>query len=149
MTTPVSHPYTLFATAAINKLANLSSDALKVMLLTSYTVGTTQDTAEFVADVLAAPASELSATGYTAGGMTLTGVTISASSHTVTLTCNNLTWTAISGAPAFALFYDSTPGTSSTNPVIAYWDFGGSLSPAGQNLTLSISTSGLITWTGT
>ena len=67
--TTTAHAYTKTAYGMGQKLVNLSTDTFKVMLLSAYTVGATQDSAQFVADVLAV-ATEASGTGYTAGGQT-------------------------------------------------------------------------------
>ncbi|MGV9778185.1 hypothetical protein, partial [Streptosporangium sp. NPDC003464] len=61
-----------------------TTDTIKVMALSAYTVGSTKDTAQFISDVLAA-ATEATGTGtsgYTAGGATL-------GSKTVTYTAAN------------------------------------------------------------
>lgn len=57
---------------------NFTSDTIKAMLLASYTVGSTQDTAQFISDVLAAATEATGGgnTGYTAGGATLASKTV-------------------------------------------------------------------------
>ena len=139
-----AHTYTKFGVSAIEKLANLNTDALKVMLLSAYTPG--QDTHQFLSDVLGA-GTETSGTGYTAGGQTLTSVAISTSGHVVTMTCANPAWTGTFSC-AYAVFYDSTPGSSATDPVFVYWDFGGTVTPTATTFTLAINASGLLTLTG-
>jgi hypothetical protein len=56
---------------------NFLTDTIKAMLLSSYTIGTTQDTARYLSDVVTAgvgvEATGGGNTGYTAGGQTLTG----------------------------------------------------------------------------
>ncbi|MGW4663196.1 hypothetical protein [Streptosporangium sandarakinum] len=54
---------------------NFTTDTIKAMLLSAYTVGTTQDTAQYISDVLAA-GTEASGSGYTAGGATLGSKTV-------------------------------------------------------------------------
>ncbi|MER7131244.1 hypothetical protein [Streptosporangium saharense] len=54
---------------------NFATDTIKAMLLSSYTIGSTTDTAQFLSDVLAA-ATEATGSGYTAGGATLASKTI-------------------------------------------------------------------------
>lgn len=142
-----SHTYTMLAKSLVDKLADLDSDSLKVMLLSAYTVGSTQDTAQFVSDVLAV-ATEASGTGYTAGGQALTGVTFTKSGHVYTLDCNDPSWATSTVTAAFALFFDSTPGSNATNPVICYWDFGGNASSTGAAFTLVINAAGILTATG-
>lgn len=146
--TITAHSYTKLADSLAAKKINLASDTLKVMLLSAYTVGSTQDTAQFVADVLAAPATETSGTGYTAGGATLASVSVSDSAHVFTFTAANPSWTASTFTASYAVFYDSTPGTNATNPVICYWDFGGAIPVTSGTYTLTINGSGIITITG-
>ena len=140
-----AHTFTKFNDSLTNKLVNLSSDTLKVMLLSSYTAG--QDTHQFVSDVLGA-GTEVTGTGYTAGGQALTSVSLSDSGHVRTLTCANPSWTSSTITAAYAVFYDSTPGSNATNPVICYWDFGGNFTDTSGTFTLTINGSGLVTITG-
>ncbi|SFK92458.1 hypothetical protein SAMN05216275_14155 [Streptosporangium canum] len=65
-------------------LINFTSDTIKAMLLSAYTVGTTLDSAQFLNTVTAA-GTEATGSGYTAGGATL-------ASKTVTYTAAN-SWT--------------------------------------------------------
>lgn len=145
-----AHTYTKFADALGQKTVDMDSDSFKVMLLSAYTVGSTQDTAKFVADVLAA-GTETSGTGYSAGGQALATVSWTASGHVYTWTFSgNPSWNASGGAlsAAYALFYDSTPGSNATNPVVCYWDLGGTQTATNATFTLTISGSGLLTVTG-
>jgi hypothetical protein len=144
-----SKVYTKNAHSLATRLANLSTDSLKVMLLSAYTAGSTQNTAQFVSDVLAAPATEATGTGYSAGGATLTGVTLTDSGLVTTLTSGSPSWNAAGGslAAAFALFYDAQPGSNATNPVLCYWDLGGTQTATNATFTLTIAGSGLMTWT--
>lgn len=142
-----AHVYTKLADSLTQGLVDLDSDALKVMLLSAYTVGTTQDDAQYVSDITAV-ATEASGTGYTAGGVALSSVTWTASGHVFTLDCADPSWASSTIDAAYALFYDSTPGTDATNPVLCYWDFGGTQSSSAGTYTLTINASGLLTVTG-
>lgn len=142
-----AHTYTKLAKTLSDKLVQLETDALKVALFSAYTVGTTQDTAQFFVDVTGV-ATESSGTGYTAGGQALTSVTFVESGHVYTLGCANPSWTTSTFSAAFAVFYDSTPGTAATNPVICFWDLGGTQTVAGQTFGLTIAGTGLVTMTG-
>lgn len=119
------------------------------MLLSAYTVGTTQDAAQFVSDVLAV-GTEASGTGYTAGGKTLTSVTWTESGHVYTLDCADFNWDATGGAlaGAYILFYDSTPGSNATNPILCYWDLGGTQTATNGTFSVTINASGVLTVTG-
>lgn len=139
--------YSRLSSSLAAGLVNLSSDTLKVMLLSAYTTGTTQDDAQFVADVLA-HATQTSGTGYTAGGQSLASVTWTQSGGTFTLDCADPTWATSSISASHALFYDSTPGSDATNPVLCAWDFGGTLGPSvASPFTLVVNASGLLTFT--
>lgn len=139
-----SHTYSKLPLSMGTKLVNLSSDTIKAMLLASYTVGSTVNSAQFVSDVLAV-ATEATGGGYTAGGVALSP-TFTASGGVVTLNQTGSTVTFGTGTNAVAvLFYDATPGSSATNPVLSYWDLGGTVSVT----TLTIDAAGIVTFTGT
>jgi hypothetical protein len=144
-----AHTYTKLADALAAKKVNIASDAIKCMLLSAYTVGTTQDTAEYLSDVLAV-ATEASGTGYTAGGVLLTSPSWTASGHVYTYTATIPAWNAAGGtlAAAYAVFYDSTPGTNATDPVLCYWDLGGTQTATNGTFTLTPNGSGILTITG-
>lgn len=138
--------YAKFFTSAFNKLLDVDSDALKAVLLTSaYTPG--QTTHDFYDDLT----NELStANGYTAGGVTLTTVTVTPSSLVITIDCDDIVWTATAGntiTARYCVIYDSTPATAATKPLICYIDFGADVSATGAALTITINASGLATVT--
>lgn len=135
--------YTKFFKSQNDGLADVDTDPLKVMLLSAYTVGSTQDTAQFVSNVLAV-ATQVSGAGYTAGGATLSTVTYVAAGHVWTLDCNDVAWPGLTASASYALFYVARAGSSAaTQPVICYWDFG---APVVVN-TLQVPVSGLLTAT--
>lgn len=134
----------LYHKSLANKEIDLDSDVLKVMLVTSaYTPN--QDTHQYKSSVT----NEVTGTGYTAGGATLTGVTVAydTTTNTLTLDANDVTWAASTITARYAIFYDSTPATDATRPLIAYWDFGQDEISASGNFTLTISGSGIATIT--
>lgn len=145
----VAHTFTKLADSLASKKITFASDSIGCILLSAYTVGTTQDTAQYVADVLAV-ATEASGTGYTAGGATLTSVTWTESGHVYTLTGTIPAWNAAGGslAASYALFFDKTPGTNATNPVLCYWDLGGVQTATNGTFTLTPNASGILTITG-
>lgn len=142
-----SHVFTKFADALGQKTVDMDSDTFKVMLLSAYTPA--QDTHKFVSDVLGA-GTEASGTGYTTGGQTLSSLSWTQSAHVYTWTFANPSWTTTGGslAAAYAIFFDSTPGSNATNPVACYWDFGGTQTSANGTFTLTMNGSGLLTVTG-
>lgn len=143
-----AHAYTKLALSLGTKKVDFTADTFKVMLLSAYTVGTTQDTAQFVADVLAV-GTEASGTGYTAGGLTIPSTSFTESGHVYTFgSSGTLQWSGSTITASYALFYDSTPGSNSTNPVLGYWDFGGSQSSSSGTFTLNLTSNAIATITG-
>lgn len=138
-----AHLYPKIQENALTKKVNLSTDSLKVMLLSAYTYADTHST---MADVLGA-GTEAAGTGYTAGGLALTGVTVSSSAKVTTVTCTSPSWANSTITAAFAVFYDAQGGTNATNYPMCYWDFGGNQSSSNGAYTLTINASGLITFT--
>lgn len=91
---------------------NLSSDTIYIALYTG--------DANLNADTTAYTSSnEVVASGYTAGGQELTGVSISSSGYTAYVNWSNVSWTAAITARC-ALIYNVTQGNKS----IAVIDFG-------------------------
>ena len=94
---------------------NLATDTLKIALYTGFaSIG--PDTTVYTTE------NEIVATGYTAGGVTLTGVTISASSNGVVyVSFSNAVWDpAVFTAVRGALIYNETRDDAS----VAVLDFG-------------------------
>jgi len=91
---------------------NLSTDTLKIALYTG-NASLNEDTTAYTTS------NEVVASGYTAGGNTLTGVTISSSDYTAYVNFANTSWTAALTARC-ALIYNYTQGNKS----IAVIDFG-------------------------
>jgi hypothetical protein len=91
---------------------NLSTDTIKIALYTG-NADLNEDTTVYSAT------NEVSGTGYTAGGETMTGVAISSSGYVAYANWNNVSWTAALTARC-ALIYNVTQGNKS----IAVLDFG-------------------------
>ena len=218
--TVLGHLYAKSQIAVGGKLENLTSDAMKVMLLSAYTTTAAQQTHEFVADVLGA-GTETSGVGYTTGGLAITSPTLTAYTGSSSVgtewstawaastsyalgaivrpsTANNYLYQAVvagtsgSSAPtfptvvgttvtdsgvtwlniglsvvvwttatnpvwnsgssagtlsaAYAVFYDSTPGSNATNPVLGYWDLGGTQTATNAPFTLQVPSAGIFPW---
>jgi hypothetical protein len=106
------------------------NDTIKVMLCTSsYTPSIAHD---FKNDIT----NEITGTGYTAGGLTLTSKTATRTSGNTVYTAANATWSGATFTTRYAVVYKDT-GVSSTSPLICYFDFGTDQSPAGVNYTLT------------
>lgn len=116
------------------QLHNLDTDTLKIALTNSApNVATWVDLGDI---------SEISAgNGYTAGGNAVANNAYSQSGGTGTLTGDDVVFTATGAVGPFryAVLYNDT---SATDPLIAYWDYGSSISLAnGESFTVDFSSS--------
>ncbi len=96
---------------------DLDTDTFKIMLTTSaYTPN--QDTDDFRNDVT----NEITGTGYTAGGATLSGVSVTydAASNQVRISWTDPTWTTATITARTAVIYKSRGGASSADELLAY-----------------------------
>jgi ABC-type Fe3+ transport system substrate-binding protein len=103
---------TSFKAELYQAIHNLLTDTLKIALYTA-NASLNEDTTVYSA------ANEVVAAGYTAGGITLTGVTLNTSGYTAYVNFNNVSWTAALTARC-ALIYNA----SKANRAIAVIDFG-------------------------
>ena len=115
--------------------ADISDDTFKVALVTSsYTPD--KDTHEHFDDVT----NEVSGTGYSAGGNTVTGtLTLSTANDRLTLEFASTSWTSATITARGAVYYSST-GTASTSTLIAFNDFGSDVAVTAGTLALAAST---------
>jgi hypothetical protein len=133
--------------AAITSLANKEidwgTDTIKVSLhSSSYTPS--QSTHDYWNDAT----GEVTGTGYTAGGYTLTTKTESFSSNVKQFDAGDVTWATSTISAAYAVIYDQVSvTTSSLNPLIAYVDFGGTVTSSGGNFTITWDSTGVFTVT--
>lgn len=143
-----AHVFPQFQLGLATKLQNLSSDTIKVALsnaagpITLSTSGV--QAAKLWTDWTTNVAAEITGTGYTAGGATLSGVTSSVTGDVWTLTASNPSWSSSTITANQAIFYDSS---ASTIQLIAFWDFGGSVSSSAATYTLEIASTGICTAT--
>lgn len=129
--------YTPFKTKLLNGAIDLDTDTLKVMLVTSsYTPSAAH---EFRSSVT----NEVSGTGYTAGGQTLTNVLASTSGTDGVLDADNVTWSSSTITARAAVIYKDT-GNASTDDLIAYVDFGSDQTTSNGDLTIQWSANGII-----
>ena len=113
---PIQQGQTLsFRSEIVQGGQNLASNTLKMALYTSYATLNPSTTVYTTTD-------EVVGTGYTAGGVTITGVTISTdvATNTVYVSFNNVSWPGASFTARGALIYNSTQ----SNKSIAVLDFG-------------------------
>lgn len=138
----ITHECAKYIESLATGLSNPGADSFGVILMDTFTPGTLYTTGQFVADFLAA-GTETTGTGYTAGGQTLSTVTWTQSGAVWTLDAADPSWTAATIHPAWALWFDATPGTNATNPVVGVWDLNGAAGVTADTYTLNINASGL------
>lgn len=105
---------------ALNKEVNYITDTIKVMLCTSaYTPD--QDAHIYKSSIT----GEVTGTGYTAGGATLTNKTMTydGATNTIKLDADDVVWASSTITARYAVIYDAT-GTDSTSTLLGYIDFG-------------------------
>ena len=135
--------FNLFTENLINGVINLSSDTLKVMLTNTLPVATNAVYADVSAGDLG------TSHGYTAGGTVTTGNTVSTSGGTAKFVSTGPVFTASGGSIGpfeYAILYDTTP-TSPLKPLIAWWDYGSSITLlTGETFTVDFDmTNGVFT----
>ena len=120
---------------------DLLTDTIKVGLVTSAYTANKDD------DFWSTPeASELSGTGYTAGGKTLSSkaINLDDTNDRAEFDAGDVTWTAINaGTAAAAVIYKST-GTASTSPLIVHINTGGfPVATNGGDVTIQWNSEGI------
>jgi hypothetical protein len=103
---------TSFKAELYQGIHDLTTDVIKIALYTA-NANLNEDTTVYSAT------NEVVATGYTAGGETMTGITVSTSGYTAYVGFANVSWAAALTARC-ALIYNSTQGNKS----VAVLDFG-------------------------
>lgn len=114
---------------------NLTSVTVKVALVTSsYTFNKDH---EYFSDIT----NEVSGTGYSAGGATVTcSVTDDDTNDRVDIVFGSASWTTSTITARGAVYYVDTAGAASTDWLIAYVDFGSDYSSSSGTFSLSSST---------
>jgi hypothetical protein len=131
----------------------MTTDTFNVGLIASGTIASraTSEGYEFVSQLLANNGSaltEVSGGGYSR--QALTGVSFVQSALVLTFTASaNPSWASATFTTVYGWIHDETASSSTdaTRPLLAIWDFGGPQSVSGATFTLTISGSGLVTWT--
>lgn len=120
---------------------NLNTDTLKAMLVTSaYTPNI--DTHRFRSDVTGEVASGL---GYTTGGVTLTNkaFTQDNTNDRANFDADDPSWATASFTARGLIIYKDT-GTTTTSPLLFYYDFGADKTGNGGTFVASVDPIGLI-----
>jgi len=136
--------YGSLITKAFNKEIDFDTDTVKVALVSSsYTPN--QDTHDYWDDV---SANEVTGTGYTAGGATLSSkaVTYDSGTNVTKFDAADVSWASSTITARYAVIYVDT-GTSSTSALIAYVDFGSDQSSSSGTFSIVWDAAGIFTTT--
>ena len=136
--------YGKFLNSLMQKLIDVDSDSIKVALLSSsYTPDL--DNHDFFDDVTA---YQVTGTGYTAGGLAVTGKLLSynSSTNTWTFDFDDPSWTIVGALTArYAVVYDATPSTDANRPLMFLIDLGENKTATDGTFKLTIAGTGLFT----
>lgn len=134
-----------FILSLLNKEIDLDTDPIRVRLHSSaYTPN--QDTHRYVSDLT----NELAtAGGYTAGGATLSGVTVTynASTNVVTFDANDVSWSSATFTARYATLAGHAQATDATRPLIGYQNFTTDQSVSNGTFTIQWNAGGIFTIT--
>ena len=132
--------YNTFKSDLLSGNIDLANDTIKVALVTA-TYTPNIDTHDFFDDVT----NEVSGTGYTAGGATLTSpaVTTDTTDDEGVFDAADTTWSSSTITARGAVVYKST-GSAATSNLICYFDFGSDQSSSSGNFTISWNSEGII-----
>lgn len=119
------------------------TDTIKCALTTS-TYTPDQDVHDFFNDVT----NEVTGTGYTAGGVTLTTPTITytGATNVMMLDADDAAWSSSTITARTAVVYKST-GTASTSPLVCYQQSSVDVSSTAGTFTVQWNASGIVTIT--
>lgn len=144
--------FNAFVEDVAEKVHNLGSDALKIML-----TNTSPNAADIAFDTsvdlrIEATSNALDLVtggGYTAGGAAVTITASIQTTGTYKLTGNDVVFTATTGFGPFryAVLYNNTAGVASARPVIGWWDYGSAVTLlASETFTVDLDqTNGILT----
>lgn len=114
---------------------DLDTDTFKAMLCTSaYTPN--QDTHAFRSDVT----NEITGTGYTAGGATLTGVSVTydSASNQVRVSWTDPTWPSATFTARTLVIYKSRGGAASADELVAFGTEASDITATGATFTVDL-----------
>lgn len=119
---------------------DIDTDTLKALLVTN-TYTPNFETDDFHADIT----NEVSGTGYTAGGVTIAGLTSAISAGTYTLDVNDYSWTTATFTARGDVLYSTAGGSSATNCVLIGRTYGSDFAVSAGTFTTQQNASGV--WT--
>jgi len=121
-------------------ILSVSADYRIVLLTSSYTPHV--DTDDSYADI---SAYEVSGTGYTAGGKTLTNLDVAVNGYEFSIDSDDVSWPSSTIPNArYAVLCDYTPSGNSNKKLVCYWDLLQDHSSSDTTFLLVFSSSGIL-----
>lgn len=146
--TVTAHVFPQFQLGLAQKLQNLGADTIMAALSNAagpVTLATTGvQAAKLWTDWKTNVTPEITGTGYTAGGVALTGVTSTVTGNVWTLNATSPSWSSATFTANQIILYDITAGTEQ---LIAFADFGGTVPVTASTWVYTINASGIVTAT--
>jgi len=133
------HARDQYGSTAADRIEWVANTIKTALTTSSHTID--QDTHDFFADIT----NEITGTGYTAGGVTLGGKTLTYDTGTdeARLDANDAQWTSSSFTAAQAHTYKDT-GAAGTSHLMSYVDFQGNETVSSGTFTIQWATNGVI-----
>lgn len=133
--------YGPFFKSLCSKEIDFDSDVFRLMLCTSAYVpnlGTHRYKSSVTNEIIGA--------GYTSGGTTIDSVTVSYDPFAKILRIDgaDAVWSSSSFSARYAVLYDATPASDSTQPLICYYDFVADQSPSSGTFTVKWGGDGIL-----
>lgn len=131
--------YNIFKAEILKKSIDLVNDVIKVPLMTSsHSFAASSVTNSSFSDI---SANEISGTGYTAGGKTLTSqaVTVDNVGNGGVFDADNVSWTSASFTAAYGILNNTT-----ADFIMGCYDFGGDQTVTAGTFTITFATAGII-----
>ena len=129
--------YNSFKEYVCDGTIDLDDHTFKIMLLADTYTPSASHTVK--ADI---SSHEVSGTGYTAGGLTLSP-TWTRTGGTATWDADDAVWTSATITARYAVIYDDTPA-SPADPLVCLKDFGSNKSSTSGAFTINFSASGIL-----
>jgi hypothetical protein len=121
-----------------NKEVDLDTDTIKLMLLSSSATPNV-DVHVYIEDL---EGDEVSGSGYSAGGETVSNISISyiSGSNTCKFDADDVVFSAVTISTRYGVLYDED-----SSVIIAYLDFDSEQSPSASDFTVSFNADGMFT----
>jgi hypothetical protein len=89
-------------------------------------------------------ASEVTGTGYTAGGQALTGVTVTASGTNVIIDATDPVWPSSTITARYGAIYKHRGGAATADELVCLKDFGGNVISTSGSFTVTLGVDGFL-----